>query len=38
LDILLPNLKHPTKGTLEELMLRHILAEADLYGTYEKER
>jgi Raf kinase inhibitor-like YbhB/YbcL family protein len=38
LDILLPNLKHPTKGTLEELMLRHILAEADLYGTYEKGR
>jgi len=38
LDILLPNLRHPTKAALGELMLSHILAEADLYGTYEKGR
>jgi len=36
LDIRLPDLKQPTKGTVEERMLGHILAEADLYGTYEK--
>ncbi|MGA7979831.1 MAG: YbhB/YbcL family Raf kinase inhibitor-like protein [Chromatiaceae bacterium] len=36
LNAMLPNLNHPTKGALEQLMLGHIVAEAELMGTYQK--
>jgi Raf kinase inhibitor-like YbhB/YbcL family protein len=36
LDIMLPDLKQPTKAKLEEAMKGHILSEARLLGTYEK--
>jgi Raf kinase inhibitor-like YbhB/YbcL family protein len=36
LDIMLPDLKQPTKAKLEEAMKGHILSEARLVGTYEK--
>jgi Raf kinase inhibitor-like YbhB/YbcL family protein len=36
LDILLPNLKSPTKAVLEKAMTGHILAQATLMGTYQK--
>jgi Raf kinase inhibitor-like YbhB/YbcL family protein len=36
LDIVLPDLKHPTKAQLEKAMAGHVLAEAQLIGTYEK--
>jgi len=32
----LPDLKHPTKAQLEKAMAGHVLAEAQLIGTYEK--
>jgi Raf kinase inhibitor-like YbhB/YbcL family protein len=38
LDTALPALKHPTKAQLIEAMKGHILAEAQLVGTYEKGR
>ena len=36
LDTLLPDLKHPTKVQLEQAMKGHILAQAELIGTYER--
>ncbi|WP_455201062.1 YbhB/YbcL family Raf kinase inhibitor-like protein [Kaarinaea lacus] len=36
LDILLPDLKHPTKAQVEELMQGHIIEETALIGTYKK--
>ncbi len=36
LDIVLPDLKAPTKAQLEQAMEGHILAQAVLMGTYEK--
>ncbi len=36
LDTVLPDLKHPTKAQLEKAMAGHILAEAQLIGTYQK--
>ena len=36
LDIVLPEMKQPIKGTLLEAMEGHILEEAELIGTYEK--
>ncbi|WP_126445216.1 YbhB/YbcL family Raf kinase inhibitor-like protein [Sulfuricystis multivorans] len=36
LDVVLPDLKHPTKAQLEKAMAGHILAEAQLVGTYQK--
>lgn len=36
LDIVLPDLKHPTKAQLEKAMAGHVLAEAQLIGTYQK--
>jgi hypothetical protein len=36
LDILLPDLKTPTKAQLEQAMKGHVLAHAELMGTYEK--
>ena len=36
LDVQLPDLGTPTKATLEEAMADHILASAELLGTYER--
>ena len=36
LDIVLPDLRQPTKTRLEEAMNGHIIAEARLMGTYQK--
>ena len=36
LDAVLPDLKKPNKGALEKAMKGHIIAEAQLIGTYEK--
>lgn len=36
LDIELPDLGHPTKRQLEKAMDGHILAHAELVGTYER--
>lgn len=36
LDIALPDLHHPTKAKLEHAMHGHILAQAELIGTYQK--
>ena len=38
LDIVLPDLRKPTKAELETAMRGHVLAEAQLVGTYEKKR
>jgi Raf kinase inhibitor-like YbhB/YbcL family protein len=38
LDTLLPDLKQPTKKKLEEAMKGHVLAMAQLVGTYQKGR
>jgi Raf kinase inhibitor-like YbhB/YbcL family protein len=38
LDTLLPDLGRPTKAVLEQAMRGHILAEAQLMGTYIKHR
>jgi Raf kinase inhibitor-like YbhB/YbcL family protein len=36
LDLVLPDLVRPTKAKLEKAMEGHILARAELMGTYEK--
>jgi Raf kinase inhibitor-like YbhB/YbcL family protein len=36
LDILLPNLRHPTKVILEKSMEGHIIAHAELIGLYQR--
>lgn len=36
LDMTLPALKQPTKAALEEAMKGHVLAQAELLGTYQK--
>ena len=38
LDVELPDLHKPTKAQLETAMRGHVLAEAQLIGTYEKKR
>ena len=38
LDTLLPDLGTSTKATLEKAIEGHVLARAELVGTYEKER
>jgi Raf kinase inhibitor-like YbhB/YbcL family protein len=38
LDIVLPDMGTPTKKLLEEVMKGHVLAEAELIGTYQKEQ
>jgi Raf kinase inhibitor-like YbhB/YbcL family protein len=38
LDVVLPDLKKPTKKTLEQAIKGHIVAEAQLVGTYQKDR
>ena len=37
LDTLLPALERPTKAALEAAMKGHVLAKAELVGTYQKE-
>jgi Raf kinase inhibitor-like YbhB/YbcL family protein len=36
LDAVLPDLKTPTKAQLEKAMAGHVLAQAELMGTYQK--
>ena len=36
LDTVLPDLSKPNKATLEQAMRGHILAQAELIGTYQK--
>jgi len=38
LDIVLPDLHHPTRATLEKTMAGHVLAKAELVGTYQRTR
>jgi Raf kinase inhibitor-like YbhB/YbcL family protein len=38
LDVELPDLHKPTKAQLETAMRGHVLAEAQLVGTYEKKK
>jgi Raf kinase inhibitor-like YbhB/YbcL family protein len=38
LDIVLPDLGKPNKARLEQAMQGHILAHAELIGTYQRER
>ncbi|MBM3951916.1 MAG: YbhB/YbcL family Raf kinase inhibitor-like protein [Rhodospirillales bacterium] len=37
LDAVLPDLGQPTKATLEKAMKGHVLAHAELVGTYQKK-
>jgi Raf kinase inhibitor-like YbhB/YbcL family protein len=37
LDVVLPDLGWPTKAQLEKAMEGHILAQAELLGTYQKK-
>ena len=36
LDVVLPDLKQPTKAQLLEAMKGHVLGEAEIVGTYQK--
>ncbi len=36
LDVMLPDLARPTKAKLEAAMKNHVLAKAELMGTYQK--
>jgi Raf kinase inhibitor-like YbhB/YbcL family protein len=38
LDVVLPDLGHPTKEQLQKAMEGHILAKTELVGTYQKAR
>jgi Raf kinase inhibitor-like YbhB/YbcL family protein len=38
LDIMLPDLRHPTRAALEKAMAGHVLAKAELVGTYQRAR
>lgn len=38
LDAALPALNRPTKAQLEEAMRQHVLAQAELMGTYQKRK
>lgn len=38
LDTVLPDLHGPTKTTLEQAMEGHVLAQAELVGTYQRKR
>lgn len=37
LDVVLPDLKQPTKAELERAMQGHVLAKVELMGTYQKD-
>lgn len=36
LDVVLPDHGHPTKAELERLMRGHVIAQAELIGTYQR--
>lgn len=36
LDIVLPDLHHPTRAALEQALEGHVLAKAELVGTYQR--
>lgn len=36
LDVVLPDLKHPGKDVLEQAMKGHVIAQAQVVGTYQK--
>jgi Raf kinase inhibitor-like YbhB/YbcL family protein len=36
LDVVLPDLGHPTKAQLEKAMQGHVVARTELLGTYQK--
>lgn len=38
LDIVLPDLRHPTKAQLQKAMQGHMLGEAELIGLYQRAR
>ena len=38
LDIVLPDLHRPTRAALERAMAGHVLAQAELVGTYQRSR
>lgn len=38
LDVVLPNLRNPTKAKLEDAMKGHVLAQAELIGTYQRHQ
>lgn len=38
LDIVLPDLGSPTKAALEARMKGHVIAQAELIGTYQKQK
>lgn len=38
LDVVLPDLGQPTKKELEQAMAGHVLAQAELMGTYQKHQ
>ena len=38
LDVVLEDLKTPTKARLEQALAGHVLAQAELVGTYEKKK
>ena len=38
LDVALPDLHRPARGTLEAAMRGHVLGQAELIGTYQKRR
>lgn len=38
LDTVLPDLRQPTKAQLEARMKGHVIAQAELVGTYQKRR
>jgi hypothetical protein len=38
LDTVLPDLHHPTRAALEKAMEGHVLAKAELVGTYQRNR
>ncbi len=37
LDVVLPDLKHPTKAALEKAMEKHVLAKSELIGLYRRK-
>ncbi len=37
LDVVLPDLKQPTKAELEKAMQGHVLGKVELMGTYQKD-
>lgn len=37
LDLVLPDLKHPTKAALEQALEGHVLAKAEMIGVYRKQ-